>query len=160
MSRSTLINKIKKVPHQPGCYLFKDQRGGIIYIGKAKNLYNRVRWYFKKENQIDKTAELVWRINDVEFIITDTELEALLLEAQLIRRHQPKYNIELKSGTRYAYLMITDEKFPRLVVTRTPHKRDKAFGPYTSGAARQEIIRLAIRLFKLRTGKHLQKRDE
>lgn len=155
-----MIVKIKTAPQQPGCYLFKERTGGIIYVGKAKHLRNRVQWYFKKENQIDKTAELVRRITDVEFIITDNELEALLLEAQLIRQHQPKYNIELKSGTRYAYLMVTVEKFPRLVVTRMPRKRDKVFGPYTSGAARQNMIRLANRLFKMRVGKRLSKRDE
>lgn len=155
-----LIKKIKNAPRQPGCYLYKDQRGTIIYIGKAKDLRSRVGWYFKKENQVDKAAELVKRIGDVEFIVTDSELEALLLEAQLIRQHQPKYNVDLKTGVRYAYLMLTNEKYPRLVVTRTPQKRDKVFGPYTSGLARQEIIRLAIRLFKLRTGKHLQKHDE
>ena len=157
---SLLAHNIKNAPRQPGCYLFKDRRGEIIYIGKAKDLRPRVSWYFKKENQVDKTAELVRRINNVEFIITDSELEALLLEAQLIRQHQPKYNVDLKAGVRYAYLMVTNEKFPRLMVTRTPHKRDKVFGPYTSGLARQEILRLAIRLFKLRTGKRLQKRDE
>jgi len=144
-----LIKKIKSAPRQPGCYLYKNERGTIIYIGKAKDLRTRVGWYFKKENQVDKTAELVKRIGDVEFIVTDSELEALLLEAQLIRQHQPKYNVDLKTGVRYAYLMLTSEKYPRLVVTRTPQKRDKVFGPYTSGLARQEIIRLAIRLLSL-----------
>src|SRR3989338_6142916 len=156
----TISQKLKTAPKQPGCYLFKNQAGKVIYIGKAKNLKNRVNWYFKKENQDAKTQKLVSEIKDVEFFVTDNELESLLLEAELIRKNQPKYNVELKNGVRYAYIKLTDEIYPRLLTVRIFKKRDKVFGPYTSGLARQEIIRLAIRLFKLRTGKRLQKREE
>lgn len=157
---SDLSHKIKTAPINPGCYIFKDNASAIIYIGKAKNIRKRISWYFKKENQVDKTGELVKDITDVEYIITDTEIEALLLEAQLIRKNQPKYNIDLKGDNRYAFVKFTKEKYPRLVTVRNPEKGDKVFGPYTSGAARQEIIRLANRLFKIRVGKKLSIKDE
>lgn len=153
-----LIVKIKKATTQPGCYLFKNNLGRIVYVGKAKNLKNRVGWYFKSDNQTGKTKILVSQIVDVEFIVTDTELEALLLEAELIRKHQPKYNIELKSGTRYAYIRITKDKFPRLETARKIKKTDRVFGPYVSGQSRQQAIRLANSLFKLRVCKKLPKR--
>ncbi|MDD2807551.1 MAG: excinuclease ABC subunit UvrC [Patescibacteria group bacterium] len=155
-----LKNKIKTAPKNPGCYLFKNKDGDIIYIGKAKNLRQRVNWYFKIENQIDKSAELAKNIVDVEFIVTDSEIEALLLEAQLIKRNQPKYNIDLKGDSRYAFVKFTEERFPRLITVRNPEQHDKVFGPYTSGASRQEIIRLANRLFKIRIGKKLSVKDE
>jgi len=153
-----LLSKIKTAPTHPGCYLFKNDLNRVIYIGKAKNLRNRVAWYFKKENQAGKTAKLVSQIVGVEFIVTDTEVEALLLEAELIRKHQPKYNIQLKSGVRYAYVRITKEKFPRLETARVIKKTDQVFGPYVSGQSRQQAIRLANSLFKLRVCRHLPKR--
>jgi len=156
---SDLMSKIKKAPKQPGCYLFKNLAGKVIYIGKAKNLKNRVNWYFRKENQIDKTLSMVQEIKDVEYFVTDNEVEALLLESALIKKNQPKYNIELKSGVRYAYIKITKEKYPRLVTERYVKKGDELYGPYISGQARQEMIRLAERLFKLRIDRRLFKKD-
>ena len=156
----TISQKLKTAPKQPGCYLFKNQAGKVIYIGKAKNLKNRVNWYFKKENQDAKTQKLVSEIKDVEFFVTDNELESLLLEAELIRKNQPKYNVELKNGVRYAYIKLTDEIYPRLLTVRIFKKKDKVFGPYTSGLARQEIIRLANRLFKLRINKRMSKKEK
>src|SRR3989344_2844260 len=156
----TISQKLKTAPKQPGCYLFKNQAGKVIYIGKAKNLKNRVNWYFKKENQDAKTKKLVSEIKDVEFFVTDNELESLILEAELIRKNQPKYNVELKNGVRYAYIKLTDEIYPRLLTVRIFKKKDKVFGPYTSGLARQEIIRLANRLFKLRINKRMSKKEK
>lgn len=149
----TLKQKIKDAPKDPGCYLFKNARGKVIYIGKAKSLKKRVSSYFKKDVVDAKTKDLVKQIADVEFIITDNEVEALLLEAGLIRQHKPKYNIELKEGVRYAYIKVTDEDFPRLEVTRVIKPGDKVFGPYTSGLARSNAMRLANQLFKLRVGR-------
>lgn len=152
-----LSQKLNKAPKQPGCYLFKDKEGDIIYIGKAKDIKNRVFSYFQKENQDVKTQALVKKIFDVSFIITDNEVEAFLLEASLIKKYQPKYNIELKGGVRYAYIKITDDKFPRLETVRVIKKSDKVFGPYPSGSSRVETIRLANSLFKLRVCHKLPK---
>ncbi|MDX9892853.1 MAG: excinuclease ABC subunit UvrC [Patescibacteria group bacterium] len=151
--------KIKSAPTAPGCYLFKNKAGEIIYIGKAKNIRKRIANYFRKNNLDSKTKELVKNICEVEFFITDNETEALLLEARLINKHQPKYNIDLKDGKRYAHLMITKEDYPRLVVSRNFKPSDEIYGPYTSGQSRQEILRLANRLFKLRVNKQLTKKD-
>ncbi|MFA6322360.1 MAG: excinuclease ABC subunit UvrC [Candidatus Buchananbacteria bacterium] len=153
-----IFDKIKKAPKQPGCYLFKNDLDRVIYVGKAKDLKNRIGWYYRKENQVGKTASLVQRIVDVEFIVTDTEVEALLLEAELIKKYQPKYNIQLKDSVRYAYIRITKDKFPKLETARTIKKTDQVFGPYVSGQSRQQAIRLANSLFKLRVCRKLPKR--
>lgn len=128
-------------------------------MGKAKDLKKRVAWYFRKENQEFKTKELAAEIQDVDFVVTDNEVEALLLEAELVKKHQPKFNIQLKSGIRYAYLRITNEKYPRLETTRLIKKGDEVYGPYTSGQARKEIMIMAARLFKLRINKRMTKKD-
>ena len=111
------------IPKEPGIYLMKDSKGEIIYIGKAKNLKNRVKTYFLK-NQNYKTQKLVSKIAGIEFLLTDNESEAFLLESNMIKRYRPIYNIELKDQQRYTYLRITDEKFPRLLVTRRTRKGD------------------------------------
>ena len=110
------ISKIT-IPIHSGIYIMKDNTGKIIYIGKAKNLRNRVRSYFLK-NQNYKTQKLVEKISDIEFVLTDNESEAFLLEANMIKRYRPIYNIELKDQQRYTYLRITNEEFPRLMVAR------------------------------------------
>lgn len=148
---ANLKQKIKDAPTKPGCYLFKNNKAKVIYIGKAKNIKKRVITYFGKTKKDAKTDKLVQSIVDVEFMVTDTEVEALLLEAQLIRQHQPQYNMELKHGIRYAYIKFTNETFPRLITTRTINPGDKVFGPYTSGFARQQVIRLANKVFELRS---------
>ncbi|MFA6215407.1 MAG: excinuclease ABC subunit UvrC [Patescibacteria group bacterium] len=153
-----LAEKIAQAPKTPGCYLFKNQAGSIIYVGKAKDLKKRVSWYFQKENQDSKTKNLIREIADVNFFITDNEVEALLLESELIKKNQPKYNIQLKSGIRYAYIRVTNDKFSKLESTRQIKKGDQIFGPYTSGEARQRVIRLANSIFKLRICKKLPKR--
>ena len=140
------------LPHDSGCYLFKNQPGKIIYIGKAKDLKKRVSSYFGK-NLDYKTQNLVAEIADFDFIITDTEVEALLLEAKLIKENQPKYNLELKGGVRYAYIKITNEDFPRLETVRIFGSHDKIFGPFAISETRRNLISLANELFKLRTSK-------
>lgn len=145
--------KLKNLPTKPGCYLFKNSAKKIIYIGKAKNIRKRVASYFKPELIDYKTRELISEATGLDFIITSNELEALLLEARLIKEHQPKYNIRLKTGVQYAYIRITDELFPRLETARTISKKDKVFGPFVSGQTRKELIWLANILFKLRTSK-------
>ena len=107
-----------KIPKSPGCYIYKDEKDEIIYIGKAKNLVNRIRSYFSGNDQSVKTKHLVSRIKSVEWIVVDNEVEALLLENNLIKKHKPKYNIDLKDNKRYAYIKITNEKFPRILSTR------------------------------------------
>ena len=111
-----VISKITIHPN-PGTYLMKDSAGKIIYIGKANNLKNRVKSYFLK-NQNYKTQKLVETISDIEFILTDNESEAFLLESNMIKKHRPRFNIELKDQQRYTYLRISDEKYPRLLVSR------------------------------------------
>lgn len=146
-----LQQKIKTALISPGCYMFKNSRGKVIYIGKAKNIRKRIASYFKPDVIDAKTKDLVKQISDVEFIVTDNEVEALLLEAGLIRQHKPKYNIELKDGVRYAYIKVVDQDFfPRLEVTRSIKPTDKVFGPYVSAADRNNAMRLANHLFKLR----------
>lgn len=146
-----LREKIRALPLKPGVYIYKNGQGDIIYVGKAKELRKRVSSYFAKQH-FDKTALLVRDIEHLEFIVTDNEIEALILEARLIRQHRPKYNIDLKDGVRYAHLKLTNEPFPRLLTVRKVDK-DKAqyFGPYTDGTARENSARLLRSIFKLRT---------
>jgi excinuclease ABC subunit C len=151
----TLAEKLKSLPTNPGCYLYKDSEGQIIYVGKAKSLRNRVRSYFQKSaNHSPKTKRLVAQIVDMEWIVTDSELEALILECNLIKKHRPKYNILLKDDKHYPYLMLTtSEPFPRLLITRQVRQDDKNryFGPFTNSHAVGETMNLVYRLFPLVT---------
>jgi len=150
--------EFKSLPTDPGVYLFKDKERNIIYIGKARNLRSRVSSYFTGKDHSAKTQVLVKNIASVDFIVVDTEVEALLLENKLIKQHTPKYNISLKDAKTFAYIMLTDEKFPRILSTRKVGKTGEYFGPYTDGGARAELVQLAIKLFKLRVCKTLPKR--
>lgn len=151
----TLADKLATLPVNPGCYLYKDAAGTIIYVGKAINLKNRVRTYFQKSaNHSPKTKRLVANIVDMEWIVTDTELEALVLECNLIKRHRPKYNIRLRDDKHYPYLQLTmAEPFPRLLVTRRVKSGDgnKYYGPYTSGNAVWQSLDLIYKIFPLVT---------
>jgi len=140
-----------KIPKNPGCYIYRDTDNNIIYIGKAKNLVNRIRSYFSGTDQSVKTQHLVARISSVEWIVVDNEVEALLLENNLIKQHKPKYNIDLKDNKRYAYIEITGDKFPRILSTRRINKTGTFFGPYTDGYQRVQLIRTAVSIFKIRT---------
>jgi excinuclease ABC subunit C len=150
----TLEEKLKNLPTSPGVYLHKDEGGRIIYVGKAKNLRNRVRSYFQSGRGHDrKTRELVRRIADLEFIVTDTEVEALVLESNLIKQHKPRYNILLKDDKQYPHLKLTiAEAFPRVMITRRI-QRDGAlyFGPYLPASLARRTIDLINRTFQLRT---------
>lgn len=151
MASQELKQKIKELPLKPGVYIYKDTQGDVIYIGKAKALKKRVSSYFTK-TQFGKTRDLVARISDLEFILTDNEIEALILEARLIRQHKPKYNIALKDGVRYAYLKLTDHDFPQLLTVRHKEKDGgKYFGPYTDGTSREYSAKLLRSIFQLRT---------
>ena len=127
---------IDTLPMSPGCYLFKDDNDKIIYIGKAKNIKKRVKSYFQKEYLDIKTQNLVKNIDSVEIIATDTEYEALILEDTLVKNHQPKYNIRLKDAKSFAYILLTKEDFPRIVLARNGSGIGKFYGPFVSGAER------------------------
>ena len=144
---------LKKVnlPHKPGCYLYKDKSGQVIYVGKAKDLQKRISQYFQKKELDPKTKLLVSKIADVEFITTNNEVEALLLEQSLIHQYQPKYNIDLRGDIRYAYIKVTNEKFPRLITSRKIEKHGRYYGPYTEGSARRIILKTLGDIFKIRT---------
>ncbi|MCY8514348.1 excinuclease ABC subunit UvrC [Bacillus atrophaeus] len=142
--------KLALLPDQPGCYLMKDRQQTIIYVGKAKVLKNRVRSYFTGSHDA-KTQRLVTEIEDFEYIVTSSNLEALILEMNLIKKHDPKYNIMLKDDKTYPFIKITHERHPRLIVTRNV-KKDKGryFGPYPNVQAARETKKLLDRLYPLR----------
>src|ERR1700704_413321 len=154
----TLDEKLKEIPRSPGVYLYKDTAGKIIYIGKAKNLRNRVRSYFQagRAGVISyeiKTAELVRQIADVEIIVTDNEVEAFILEATLVKQHQPYFNYKLKDDKSYPHLKLTiNEPFPKCVITRRI-QNDGAlyFGPFLPASMARRTIDLINRTFQLRT---------
>ena len=143
-----------EIPTSPGVYIYKNSRQEVIYVGKAKNLRNRVMSYFTSKHETSpKTQFLVQNINSFEFILVDTEVEALLLENKLIKKYIPKYNINLKDSKTYAYLKITDDKIPKILSTRKVTKKGTYFGPYIDGRVRVELLALCVSLFKLITPK-------
>lgn len=146
------------LPEQPGCYLMKDRQGTIIYVGKAKILKNRVRSYFTGSHD-GKTQRLVQDIVDFEYIVTSSELEALILELHLIKKHDPKYNVMLKDDKTYPYIKITAEQNPKLIITRQVKKdKGKYFGPYPNSHAAHETKKLLDRLYPLRKCQKLPSR--
>ncbi len=150
----TLDEKLDNLPVQPGVYLHKNLKGQIIYVGKAKNLRNRVRQYFQSSRAMDaKTQELVARIADLEYIVTDTEVEALVLESNLIKQHKPRYNVMLKDDKSYPYLKLTiNEELPRVEITRHLEKDGALyFGPYLPGALARQTMRVINKQFLIRT---------
>jgi excinuclease ABC subunit C len=148
---------LANIPTTPGVYQHIDSSGTIIYIGKAKHLRKRVRSYFSGQKD-RKTTKLVSEIADIKTISTRNEVEALILENQLINKHKPKYNIMLRDNKRYAWICVTHEKFPRILTARTKKKNATYFGPYTDGTARRNIIIGLNKIFKLRTCRNLPKR--
>ena len=141
------------IPLLPGVYLMKDSAGEIIYIGKASSLRKRVSSYFAKTGLDTKTRVLVSNIADIEYIVTDSEVEALILESSLVRKHKPKYNIRLKDDKRYPYIAVTlSEDYPRIIITRKlSGNGDRFFGPYTDASAARRMVTLINRTFKLKT---------
>jgi excinuclease ABC subunit C len=150
----TLDEKLQGLPDRPGVYLYKDAKAQVIYVGKAASLRSRVRSYFQESRTPDpKTDALVRHVADLEFIVTDNELEALMLEANLVRRHRPRYNIILRDDKHYPFLKLTtDEAFPRLVVARRVQSDGATYyGPFYPATAMRETLRLTRQLFPLRT---------
>ncbi|HOQ17233.1 MAG TPA: excinuclease ABC subunit UvrC [Defluviitaleaceae bacterium] len=154
--------ELKKLPEKPGVYLMKDQYENIIYVGKAVNLKNRVRQYFQKSaNHSPKVKRMVLQIKEFEYIVTDSEVEALILESNLIKKYQPKYNIRLKDDKNYPYIKITiNEDYPRVLMTRKLIKdKAKYFGPYTDGTALKETLDIINKLWPIRTCNRVLPRD-
>lgn len=148
--RKNIKEKLAILPTKPGCYLMKDRQGTIIYVGKSKLLRSRVRSYFTGAHD-KKTQRLVQEIEDFEYIITSSEIEALILEMNLIKRYDPKYNVMLKDDKSYPYLKITNERHPRLLITRKVKKDNgKYFGPYPNVIAARETKKLLDRIYPLR----------
>ena len=148
-----LRETIKLVPTNPGCYIYYDKEGTIIYVGKAKNLKRRVYSYFHKQHDSVKTNVLVSQIEKLEYIITDSEVEALILESHLIKKHKPKYNILLKDDKKYPYFLITDEDFPRIQIVRKKNlnpDKGKFYGPYTDISAMHATLDFLKKIFPLK----------
>ncbi len=148
-----LKTKLQNLPTKPGVYLMKDIRGKIIYVGKAKSLRNRVRSYFQDSPSFaPKTSTMVSKVSDIDILVTDSEMEALILEANLIKEHRPRYNVNLRDDKRYPYLKVTDEPFPRVLVVRRV-KKDKAkyFGPFTNVKAMRHTLKILRRVFAIRS---------
>ena len=155
----TLQKKLELLPDNPGCYLYKDNIGEIIYVGKAKNLKNRVKSYFTGTHN-KKTQTLVSKIEDLEYIIVNSEKEALLLENNLIKKYRPYFNIRLKDDKSYPYLMITKEEHPRLLMTRKYKKNNKNiyFGPYVDIKSATEVKKVLDKVYPLRKCNPVEKR--
>ncbi|MFA4960396.1 MAG: excinuclease ABC subunit UvrC [Candidatus Pacearchaeota archaeon] len=147
------VEKIKFLPRSPGCYLFKDSNGKIIYIGKAKNIRKRVASYFQKKEHDPKTFALISEISDVDTITTSTEVEALLLENNIIKKNVPKYNLDLKDSHRYAYLQIHEGDFPWVEIVRERKDGGEYYGPFVSGKIRKLIMEVLQRSFRIITRK-------
>ena len=172
LNESEVIKELRKkvltLPYEPGVYMMKNKEGKIIYIGKAKNLRKRVLSYFTQRGSDEasnwKTSKLVSKIEDIDFLITDSEIEAFLLESNLIKQYRPLFNIDLKDQQRYTYLKISDEKFPRLLVARRNRDgkfmgiKGKVFGPFVHGSSKYLTIGLLRKIFKIRICNTLPKR--
>lgn len=152
--------KLELLPDKPGCYLMKDINDKVIYVGKAKNLKNRVRSYFHGSHNA-KTTKLVSEIDHFDYIITASNKESFVLEINLIKQYDPKYNIMLKDDKTYPFIALTNEENPRLIVTREARKRNNAkyFGPYPNVKAARETVNLLNQLFPLRKCFKLPKKE-
>ncbi|RZN46155.1 excinuclease ABC subunit C [archaeon] len=150
--------QVEDLPIEPGCYLFKNDSGEVIYVGKAKALRARVRSYFSSTQDDPKTALLVSEIDSLDYIVTSSEVEALILESTLIKQYRPRFNIDLKESQRYAYILITEEHFPRLLVVRDKTRKGKYFGPFVNGEARDNIVHALRSAFGIRRCNRMKKR--
>ena len=152
---STKIKSPDNLPNKPGVYIMRDSAGTIIYIGKAKSLVKRVKSYFREKLDRPKTQILMSHFDSLEYIITNSEKEALILEANLIKKHSPRYNVQLKDDKRYPYVKITSEKFPRLVITRNITKNGIFYGPFTDVGSVKQTVKFLKSLFKIRTCRNM-----
>ncbi|MBS1723788.1 MAG: excinuclease ABC subunit UvrC [Armatimonadetes bacterium] len=146
-----VTDKLKTLPTRPGCYIYRDERGDVLYVGKAVNLRNRVRSYFQPSaKHSGKNERLVAKVRDIEFIVVDSELEALVLECNLIKEHRPPYNVIMRDDKSYPYIVVTKEKYPRVLFTRNPKRSSgKVFGPYTSAYSVRDTLQLLHKVFPL-----------
>lgn len=146
-----VAERLKSVPKKPGCYIYRDESGEVLYVGKAVDLRSRVRSYFRESTQHAVRIErMVFKIRDIEWIVVDSELEALVLECNLIKEHRPPYNVRLRDDKSYPFIVVTKEAYPRLLFTRNPRKGSgRAFGPYTSTLAVRETLQLLHKVFPL-----------
>src|SRR3989344_9008814 len=144
---------LKSIPREPGVYQYYDRNGKLLYIGKAKNLRSRVSSYWSKGNELGPAKQqMVSAIAKVDFIVVNNEKEALLLEAGLIKKKKPPYNMDLKDDRSWTYIVITDEPFPRVIRARGSQRiRGEYFGPFTRAAASKTLIRLIHQILPLRT---------
>ena len=152
MDLEKMRSKIRGFPGRPGVYLMHDQEGTVLYVGKAKSLKKRVASYFRTNYASPRLRKLAESIRDISIIRTESEMEALIVEARLIKKYQPKFNVELKMGERYPYVKITREPFPRIVITR--HKEEDGaqyIGPFTRVGEVRALLHLVERFFPLRS---------
>lgn len=152
---STKVKSPENLPKKPGVYIMRDANDEIIYIGKAKNLINRVRSYFREKLDRPKTQILMSHFDSLEYIVTNSEKEALILEATLIKKHRPRYNVQLKDDKRYPYVKITNEKYPRLIITRNITKNGIYYGPFTDVTSVKKTVKFLKSLFKIRTCRNM-----
>ena len=152
---STKVKSPDNLPNKPGVYIMRDASDTIIYIGKAKNLIKRVKSYFREKLDRPKTQILMSHFDSLEYIVTNSEKEALFLEATLIKKHRPRYNVQLKDDKRYPYVKITDEKFPRLLITRNVTKNGIYYGPFTDVGSVKQTVKFLKSLFKIRTCRNM-----
>ncbi|HKM40913.1 MAG TPA: GIY-YIG nuclease family protein, partial [Patescibacteria group bacterium] len=149
--------KLLTLPMEPGCYLMKDKNGEVIYVGKAKKLKNRINSYFRGSSHDNKTTKLVNNIADFDYIVTNSEKEALILEYNLIKHHKPRFNVMFKDDSSYPYLRLTDEKYPTLKLVRDTKKMKNAkyFGPYPNVGYARELLSLIEKIYPLRKCKNM-----
>ena len=158
--KSYIYDKLKRIPDKSGVYFMKDINSAIIYIGKAKSLKKRVSSYFNNSNKDAKTTALVDHIRDIDYILTENEVEALILEAEMIRKHKPHYNILLKDQKSFPFIAITNEHFPRVIKARNvidkenASKYKKYYGPYVAAEKADNIVKFIVDNFKLRRCKY------
>ena len=150
--------KINNFPSDPGCYLFKDEKNHVIYVGKAKNLKKRLKTYSQKKNLDTKTLKILRYAKKVDFIVTDNEVESLILENTLIKKYQPRYNIRLKDAKSHSYILITNDNFPRMIIDRWRSGKGRFYGPFISANERDYILHFLRRTFKIRTCNKMPKR--
>ncbi len=152
---STKVESPDNLPNKPGVYIMRDKEDTIIYIGKAKNLIKRVKSYFREKLDRPKTQILMSHFHSLEYIVTNSEKEALILEATLIKKHRPRYNVQLKDDKRYPYVKITNEQFPRVVITRNVTKNGIFYGPFTDAGSVKRTVKFLKSLFKIRTCRNM-----
>ena len=152
---STKVKSPDNLPNKPGVYIMRDETDTIIYIGKAKSLIKRVKSYFREKLDRPKTQILMSHFHSLEYIVTNSEKEALILEATLIKKHRPRYNVQLKDDKRYPYVKITDEEFPRVLITRNVTKNGIYYGPFTDAGSVKRTVKFLKSLFKIRTCRNM-----